>query len=121
MKIEIFYARKLYNNRVSVQSSVVDYARRLGRKLIVDYNGERMLVHNLDDYSCDGQSFLARHTDKYIKAGNMYKLYDYIWSPIEQKHEEPEISLGGRMMMLKAYKEMMKQKEVKNNGNNGNV
>lgn len=113
MKIEIFYARKLYNSRVSVQSSVVDYARRLGRKLIVDYEGQRMLVHNLEAYECDGQSFLARHTDKYIKAGNTYKLYDYIWDPVKQKEEEPEISLNGRMMMLKAWKEMQANKKGK--------
>lgn len=88
MKTEIFYARKLYNGRVSVQSSVVEYCKRLGRKLIVDYEGQRMLVHNLDNFTCDGQSFLARHTDKYIKSGNTYKLYDYIWAPIEEKHKE---------------------------------
>lgn len=88
MKTEIFYARKLYQGRVSVQSSVVSYCQRLGRKLIVDYEGQRMLVHNLEAYECDGQSFLARHTDKYIKAGKTYKLYDYIWAPIEEKHQE---------------------------------
>lgn len=112
MKTEVFYARKLYNGRVSVQSSVVDYARRLGRKLIVDYEGQRMLVSNLEDYTCDNQSFLARHTDKYIKTGNMYKLYDYVWSPVEQKREEPEISMEGRMKMLQAWKDMQKKKEV---------
>lgn len=112
MKTEIFYARKLYNGRVSVQSSVVDYARRLGRKLIVDYEGQRMLVHNLDAYECDNQSFLAHHTDKYIKAGKQYKLYDYIWDPVKQKEEEPQIELGGRLLMLKAWKEMQAKKRL---------
>lgn len=108
MKIEIFYARKLYNNRVSVQSSVVDYARRRGRKLIVDYEGQRMLVHNLEDYTCDNQSFLARHTDKYIKAGNSYQLYDYYWDPIEQKKEEAQVFTFGNTDHIKRMLEIKK-------------
>jgi len=88
MKTEVFYARKLYMGNVSVQSSIVEYCKRLGRKLIVDYEGQRMLVHNLDNFVCDGQSFVAHHTDKYIKAGRLYKLYDYSWNPVEQKHTD---------------------------------
>ena len=110
-KIEIFYARKIWNGKVSVQSSVVEFCKRLDRKLIVDFQGQRMLIQNLNDYTCDGQSFLAHHSDKYMKAGQMYKLWDYTWVPVEQKPEEPEITLEGRMKMLAAWKELQKKKQ----------
>lgn len=114
MKTEIFYARKLYMGKVSVQSSVVDYCKRLGRKLIIDYEGQRMLVHNLDDYTTDGQSFMARYSDKYIKSGNNYKLYDFQWLPSEQRHEEEQTSLEGRLAMLRAWKELQAKNKLTN-------
>ena len=108
----MFYARKLYMGNVSINSQVVEYCKRLGRKLIVDYQGARMLIKDLDNFLCDGQTFIAHHSDKYMKAGNTYKLYDYIWAPIEAKHEEPEISMEGRLAMLKAWKDLQKGKQL---------
>lgn len=112
MKTEIFYARKLYNGRVDVWDKVVKYCQRLNRKLIVDYNGQKMLVTDLNNYVADGKSYMAQRTDKYMKAGDMYSLYSFTWNPVEEKHEEAEISMDGRLKMLQAWKDMMKKKEV---------
>ena len=112
MKIEIFYARKLYQGKVDIWSTIVEYCKRLNRKLIVDYEGQRMLIHNLDAYEYEGQNYTAQYADKYMKRGQTYKLYRFTWLPIEQKKGEQEISLGGRMMMLRAWKEMQEKKHL---------
>ena len=106
MKIEIFPVRKIYEGKVDVWDKVVDYCKRLNRKLIVDFEGQRMLIHNLDAYTYEGQCYVAQRDDKYMKMGDVYKLYRFVWAPVEQKHEEAQVFTFGNTDHIKRMLEI---------------
>lgn len=53
--------------------------------LVICYGGKTMRVHNLDDYTCDQRRHIAERTDTYIRKGDLYSLFDYVWAPDEDK------------------------------------
>jgi len=103
----IFYhCHKLYGGRVSVRDYLVKYARKTRQVIEIYYEGNKMRVNGNTQYECDGRNHLAKRTDKYIKRGETYQLYDYVWNPVVTEPED--MSLDGRMSLLKAWKNMKK-------------
>lgn len=87
----VFKAKKMFGGRVSVRSYHIDYITRMRDKLRLIYDGREMIITPKTPYICDGRLHKAEKTDKYIKRGDYYKLYDYVFlaksKPIEETME----------------------------------
>lgn len=80
MKVHI---KKLFGGKVSVRSYLVKYCKKTRTNLVIEFEGQKMTVEypNLDRYTTDGNTYTAKRYDQYIRMGDKYKLYDYIWRP----------------------------------------
>lgn len=104
----IFRAKKLWGGDVSVQSHIVEHAKKMKQKIKVEYQNAYMIIDGNTPYQITAPAMIALHTDSYIKKGQMYQLYDYRWNP---QVIEPEMSIEGRLKMLQAFKDMKKKKD----------
>lgn len=80
-----FKSRKLWGGSVSVPSFLVDFAKKTQKKIKIEYEGQYMVVDGLTHYEVTAPPQIAKRTDKYIRAGQPYQLYDYVWNPQEDK------------------------------------
>jgi hypothetical protein len=108
---EIFKTRKLWNGFVSIPNFVVEYAKRNHRPIRVEYEGKYMLVTKDSQYQITAPPQTAQRTDKYIKKGNQYELFDYLWAPVEEV-KEVEFTDEGRTKMLNAWKKLKAPKQM---------
>lgn len=83
-----FHARKLWGGDVSVQSFIVEYARKMKQKIEIIYDNATMIIDSNTPYKITAPTQIAQRTDKYIKKGEAYQLYDYKWHPQIVKEEE---------------------------------
>lgn len=90
--MEVYKAKKMFGGRVSVRSPLIDYIKRMNDKLTLEYGGKEMLITPKTPYTCDERLHRAERTDKYIKKGEYYKLYDYVFSARPSVVEE---TMGG--------------------------
>lgn len=100
----LYQCKKLWGGRVSVRSYIVDYCKKMKEPLIVTFENKRMKIRNFRSFYCDGRTYTAEMTDKYIKKGETYKLYDFQWNP-EVKHEE-YYTMEGMSKMVKCWKKI---------------
>jgi hypothetical protein len=85
MKIKV---KKIFGGRVSVRSYLVKYCKKTHKDLTIEFERQNMTVRwpDLGRYTTDGNTYTAKRFDQYIRLGDKYKLYDYIWRPdIEDK------------------------------------
>lgn len=76
-----YTAKKMFGGRVSVKSPVVDYAKRVDEKIRLTFKDRFMIVTPHTQYTCDDRFHKAEKSDEYIKKGEYYKLYDYVFNP----------------------------------------
>lgn len=86
MKPEVYKAKKLWGGRVSIRSSVLKYAKRTHRKVKIIYDGQYMYVDANTPYETTAPPQIAQRTDKYMRKGEAYELFDYVWSPVVEKN-----------------------------------
>ena len=100
MKVSV---KKLFGGRVSVRSYLVKYCKKTRQNLVIEFEGQNMTVEwpDLGRYTTDGNTYTAKRYDRYIRLGEKYKLYDYIWRP----NVEP---VGWTKEGLKKYLEIVR-------------
>ena len=114
--IEKYTAKKIYNGYVSVRSPVIEYCIKNKRDLLIVYKSESMLVNhlNLNKFISDNVWYVAKRSDKYMKKGVSYFLYDYPWIPKSISKKPPTVTISmtvdGAEMMLKALRESLQTK-----------
>ena len=69
-------------------------------KLKLVYDGREMIITPKTPYTCDERLHKATKTDKYIKAGQYYKLYDYIFTAKPKPIQETMDGLRTRFEAL---------------------
>ena len=95
-----YKCKKLWGGKVSVRSCVVDYARRTGQSIEVEFNGQKMVINNKSAYEVTAPPQTAQRTDRYMKKGESYQLYDFLWQP---KIEINDWTNEGRSKLLSAW------------------
>ena len=70
-----------------------------------------MKVKNLKDYTCDERPQIAQRSDKYIKKGSIYRLYDYEFIP-QETAKELDWTLDGLRKLSEAFKNLNKPKQM---------
>lgn len=109
----IYYkAKKMWQGKVSVRSFIVEYCRKMREPLQIEYDGRIMKVKNLKDYTCDERPQIAQRSDKYIKKGEIYRLYDYEFFPQEEVNPASDWEMEGLKKMLIAWKNSKKPKQL---------
>ena len=84
-----YHAKKMFGGRVSVRSYHIEYIKKMKQNLKLIYDGREMIITPHTQYTCDERLHRAKKTDKYIKKGDYYKLYDYVFNPrVHQSMEE---------------------------------
>ena len=101
-----YTCKKMYGGRVSVRDYMVKYCKKMREPLIISYGGKQMKVKDLNKYYCDNIGHYAQLTDKYIRKGQVYYLYDFEFSPnIEEVSKDyNEEGLKGLLNAWKAHK-----------------
>jgi len=94
---------KLWQGKISVRSFIVEFAKKTGQSIEVEYNKQKMIVNSKTPYTCDQMPHLAQRSDMYIKKGDTYHLYDFEWKPIIKIDEWTG---DGRLKMLDAWKKL---------------
>lgn len=98
-------------NRTSVRDYIVKYCKKKREPLVIEYDDKQMRVKNLDKYTCDQIPHHAQLSDRYIKKGDVYYLYDFLFEPtIEVK--KAEFTNEGRMAMLNAWKKLKAPRQM---------
>jgi hypothetical protein len=106
----LYKCKKMWQGRVSVRSYLVEYCQKMKEPLVIEFEGKRMKVKDLKDYACDERPQIAQRSDKYIKRGETYHLYDFEFIP-----EEPtplDYTKEGLSSLLKAWKALKKPKQL---------
>lgn len=103
-----FKSKKLWGGKVSVRSCIVEFAKKTGQVIEVTHNGLKMKINSASSYTCDNVPHIAQRTDKYIKAGKVYQLFDYEWKPIV---ENDEWTSSGKESLLSAWKKLKEAKQ----------
>jgi len=98
-----YTCKKQFAGKVSVRSYIVEYCQKMKEPLTLLFDGKSMKIKNLKSYTCDNIPFVAQMSDKYIKKGAIYRLYDYEFSP------DPEIVQDYTDLGLKRKFEAMKE------------
>lgn len=99
-----YHCAKLWGGRVSVRDCVVKYAKKTGQAIQVEYDGQVMKINSTTPYTCDMRHHIAQMTDKYIKQGQTYLLFDYTWTPVVES--ENEWTDEGKSKMFEAMKKL---------------
>ena len=107
-----YTARKMWQGKVSVRSFIVEYCIKMKEPLTIEYEGKLMKVRNLKDYTCDERPQIAQRSDKYIKKGEIYRLYDYEFIPQEDVNPASDWEMEGLKKMLLAWKNLKKPKQT---------
>lgn len=102
----IYKAKKLWTGRVSVRDYIVAYCKKMNEPLTIMYQDRHMRVRDLADFYCDQRHHIAQRSDKFIRKGQTYMLYDYLWDPSDPV--EVEYTEDGRKAMLTAWKALKK-------------
>jgi hypothetical protein len=84
----VYKSKKMFGGRVSVRSCHIDYITRMKDKLLLKFDGREMIITPKTPYTCDERLHRAEKTDKYIKKGEYYKLYDYVFVAKQKPIEE---------------------------------
>lgn len=100
--------KKMWGGKVSVRSYLVEYGIKTNQPLKIVFEGQEMVIlpEKLKNYTCENQEFTAKRTDKYIRAGEKYKLYDYEWIP-QKNYGWTE---KGLKHLFECYKKVFKKK-----------
>lgn len=97
-----FKARKLWGGDVSVQSFIVEYAKKMKQKIKIVYENGYMIIDAKTPYKITAPPQLAQRTDKYIHKGTAYQLYDYLWNPVAK--EERDYTAEGIKQLSEVWK-----------------
>ena len=108
---EVFKARKLWGGYVSVPDCIVKYAVRTRRKLRVEFEGQYMMIDKNSKYEVTAPNQTAHRTDKYIKKGATYQLYDYFWLPVDEVRPT-DWTTKGLEKLSQAWKNLNKPKQM---------
>ena len=108
---EVFKSRKLYGGYISIPDFVVKYARRTHKKVRAEFEGQYMLISPDDKYEVTAPNQTAHRTDKYIKKGQIYTLWDFWWSPVDEV-KPTDWTMGGLSKLVEAYRKMKAPKQM---------
>ena len=105
----------MFTGRTSVRDCIVKYCKRMKEPLVIEFEGKQMKVKDLDKYYCDNIPHHAQLSDKYIKKGQVYYLYDYLFVPNIEEVPAQDYTKEGLEMKLKALKDALfgKQGQMK--------
>ena len=108
----IVNVKKMWTGRTSVRDYFVKYCKKMREPLIISYGGKQMKVKDLNKYYCDNIGHYAQLSDKYIRKGDVYYLYDYEFVP---DFEEPpkDYNEQGLKGLLMAWKNLKKPKQLR--------
>lgn len=81
--------------------------------LIIEFEGKQMKVKDLNKYYCDDIPHTAQKSDKYIRKGEQYRLYDYLFEPNIEAIPQENWEMDGLKKMLLAWKNLKKPKQLK--------
>lgn len=107
----LYKCKKLWQGRVSVRSYIVEYCRKMREPLTIEFEGKLMRVRDLKDYTCDERPQIAQRSDKYIKRGEIYRLYDFKWNPTEEP-TPLDYTKEGLGKLLEAWKALKRPKQM---------
>jgi hypothetical protein len=111
MKYEVYKIKRLWGGYASVRSSVVEFAKRTHRKVKIEYDGQYMIIDGDTKYEITAPPQIAQRTDKYMKKGKPYQLYDYLWSPVNEK-TPTEYTQDGLKELHKIMKSLFSKKPL---------
>lgn len=113
-----FKAKKLWGGDVSVQSFIVEYAKKMKQKIKVEYQNAYMIIDGETPYKITAPPQIAQRTDNYIKKGMMYQLYDFAWNPqvVEPDGYNEEGLRKLHEAMSKVFKKKDKQLDIIDTG-----
>jgi hypothetical protein len=103
-----YHCKKMYGGKLSIRSPIVEYCIKMKEQLTIEFEGKKMIVKNLKDYTCDERPQIAQRSDKYMKRGDIYRLYDYTFIPEEDK--PLDFTKDGMTKMYEAMKGFFKKK-----------
>ena len=89
-----FPTRKLWGGDVSVPSFLVQYAKKMHQQIKITHENAYMIIDGKTPYLITAPTQVAQHTDKYIKRGEYYSLYDYKWNPTIEVKDYTKEGLG---------------------------
>lgn len=110
MKYETYKIKRLWGGYASVRSSVIEFAKRTGRAVKIEYDGQYMVVDGNTKYEITAPPQIAQKTDKYMRKGKPYQLYDYLWSPHIEKNVV-DYTNEGLGKLLEAWKALKRPKQ----------
>lgn len=109
----LYKCKKMFTGRTSVRDYLVKYCRKMKEELIIEFEGKQMKVRDLDKYYCDNIPHHAQHSDKFIKKGDVYYLWDYLFEPNIEINPAENWEMDGLKKMLLAWKNLKKPKQMK--------
>jgi len=80
--------------------------------LVIEFEGKQMKVRDLDKYYCDDIPHTAQRSDKYIRKGHQYRLYDYLFEPNIEATPPTDWTTGGISKLVEAWKNLNKPKQL---------
>jgi hypothetical protein len=108
----IAHVKKMYGGRTSVRDYLVKYCKKMREPLIIDFENKQMRVKDLNKYYCDQIPHHAQLTDKYIRKGEVYYLWDYLFEPNIEATPPTEYTETGLKGLLQAWKNLKKPKQM---------
>lgn len=108
MRYETYKIKRLWGGYASVRSCVIEFAKRTGRKVKIEYDEQYMMVDGETPYEITAPPQIAKITDKYLRKGKPYQLYDYFWAPLNEKTPR-DYTCEGLSLLYKAFKTALKK------------
>lgn len=102
----------MFTGRTSVRDYLVKYCKKMREPLIIEFEDKQMRVKDLDKYYCDQIPHHAQHSDKFIRKGDVYYLWDYLFEPNIEVKPTSDWEMEGLKKMLLAWKNLKKPKQL---------
>jgi hypothetical protein len=80
--------------------------------LVIEYGDKKMKVKDLNKYYCDQIPHHAQRSDKFIRKGEVYYLWDYLFEPNIEATPPTEYTETGLKGLLMAWKNLNKPKQM---------
>jgi len=106
----VYRAKKMFGGRVSIRDCVVKHAKRMKENIKLVYKDKYMIVKPKTKYVCDERLHRAERSDQYIKKGQYYKLYDYVFASYGSVKKDPVTTADGLKQNYQALGDALRQK-----------